>query len=431
MHIAVVGTGISGCVTAWALTQRGHRVTLVSRGPDPRIRSDDEHHSATWNGSGARFITALEARPYTDRPDAFTHTVWRGGWLAGPHSEYRPREQTWLKQRLTASTRLARRYYYPAGANALHYWQQWIERCPDLFEHTDLHSAGVIRLYNSHSALLNAQQEHQNAGAICQRLPQRELHQRLPRLESAYQQSHLIGGLAVEGISLNVQALIRNILDSLTRRDVTIHWQTPIERIKQNRSGEVTDLETSRGFLNADHYVLCTGAYAPPGLLENCPANGAIGGVAGRWLYGPRPEGWDVPLKIHTTDPLFDENREPAMDLSLIPLHDPHTGRPMWAVGGGYLYLGEPPYANRYQTALDAIDTLNRKCLQQFLDLPHLESLNTHTCVRSFSVHDIPVSVTLPCVHGGKLLIKTGHNTGTTALAPVIAQEAVQALDNN
>ena len=45
MKVAIVGGGIAGLATAWALVKRGHDVTLIEQGPipNPLAASGDEH----------------------------------------------------------------------------------------------------------------------------------------------------------------------------------------------------------------------------------------------------------------------------------------------------------------------------------------------------------------------------------------------------
>ena len=54
MHIVVVGAGISGLSSAWALAKRGHDVTLIEQGPLPNpLAASGDHHRIIRRAYGA------------------------------------------------------------------------------------------------------------------------------------------------------------------------------------------------------------------------------------------------------------------------------------------------------------------------------------------------------------------------------------------
>lgn len=81
----IVGAGINGLCTAWALVRRGWEVEVIERGtaPDPRSASDDRHrliraHYAGFPGYAARMPAAFAAWKLLWRDLGRSHYVERG-----------------------------------------------------------------------------------------------------------------------------------------------------------------------------------------------------------------------------------------------------------------------------------------------------------------------------------------------------------------
>jgi sarcosine oxidase len=84
MNIIIVGGGIAGLSSAWALTKRGHQVTLLEQGPIPNpLGASGDHHRIIRRAYGA---TMGYGAAITE-----AYAAWDGLWADLGESHYDPR----------------------------------------------------------------------------------------------------------------------------------------------------------------------------------------------------------------------------------------------------------------------------------------------------------------------------------------------------
>lgn len=440
--VIVVGSGISGLMDAFALHQAGFEVTVISKGVDPRSGCGKDYFSSTHNGELGRFISRFEGEHYLgstpmypDMKKAFATHVTEGGWLGKFKHELNSFDKKWLKLRAAENSKIKKmneteKMYVDANGKAMALWQEIIKNFPELFKQADLLNTGIMRLYDTPKLLEWAVKRHKKEGVLEKALNAEEVAKKYPYFAEAAKLKYIAGAVEAPGFSFNIHKFCSNLINYLENGGVKFQWNTSVYRIKFIKNKIVDGLVTSNGIVRAKNYSLNTGAYAEESLYKHTPAEGKLAGVAGRWMFMPAPKNFKKPVKIHGDSRKENGKNYPIVDINLTHFTK-ENGEHWIAVGGGYAYLGKPPFKTNSK-AFDLIDTENERTISRILGPTYKEAKanglikkSTATCVRSFTYDDLPIQGTMPTSQNGLLKINAGTNTGTTNISPYTAAESV------
>jgi glycine/D-amino acid oxidase-like deaminating enzyme len=444
-RIILVGSGISGLMDAFALNQVGFTVEVYSKGPDPRDRSQKDYSSSTHNGELGRFISRFEGEHYLgsspmypDMEKAFRTHVENGGWLGKHANELNTFDKAWLLKRAEANTKEKEmleieKFYVSANGKAMILWNELIKNFPEIFKNTDLLNTGITRLYDREILLNWAVRRHQKEKALERALNQKEVIKEYPYFAEAAELGYIAGAVEAPGFSFNIHKFTSNLISYLENSGATFFWSKCIYRIKFTKNKLVEGLVTDAGMIKADGYSLNPGAYAEEGFFKGTSATGKVAGVAGRWMFIPAPKNFKRPVKIHGDSRIENGKQFPIVDINLTHFKD-KTGKEWLAVGGGYAYLGKPPY-DKTNSALEAIDAENERTISRILGPTYRQAKidgfikkSDATCVRSFTYDDMPIMDNMAATNKGILRINVGTNTGTTTISPFTAMETVKTF---
>lgn len=471
--VIIVGSGITGLITAYTAAQAGYQVTVLSKSPDPRRSpAATSFEAATWDGFVNRFITLAEGHPYLTLPPEATVThgdvaadfqqdLTEGGFLALPRSQWSPETRKFLAQRQSIDPYSRRTLwllneYLDENRASLVLWYdlltQVLRHHPQIYPHLSLHSQGIDRLYDCPAAFRQARQMQEHQGILKAVYPAQTLASN-PAL-SLYQRPGLEGGVLTQyGVSFDVHGLGQQwLLPELERLGVQLRLGQDhrVVSLDRNDQGQIQGLTTAEGHTySAHHYLLHPGAYGDPQLLAQTPAQGQLAAVQGLWLrvqQGEERWPWghlSRPCKIHGAKApiVYQGQTYPGQVTDLNAMVQRRSQGWDLVIGSGYIFRGLYPFPEG--AAVQRAEALALEALVQVVNRVYgltlvAERLRQGTdpqgdlpslgCMRSWSPDDRELRTLVPTAAGGVLLIQGGGNTGSTTKAPFLSQVAVAFL---
>jgi hypothetical protein len=152
-----------------------------------------------------------------------------------------------------------------------------------------------------------------------------------------------------------------------------------------------------------------------------------IKAVAGRWVIAPKLFNLNLPTKI-----LF-KHRYGNFTLDNNLTTFTHDGVEMLAMSGGCIFTGQQ--LSLEQEDFKLVDDENIRIFMQLFGHLYGDDVNLQIpeklCARSYTCNDVPFFDVKSSLSSGLCISTAGTNTGTTMLAPLIAEDVYQRFISN
>lgn len=252
-HIAVIGAGITGVTTAYALVERGYRVTVLDRhryaGMETSFANGGQlsaSNAEVWNKlstimQGLRWMLRTDA-PLLMNPRPSWHKYSWMAEFAGHIVNYRRNTLETVRLAIAARERL----FAIAEREHIDF---------------DLEKRGILHIYRDRASF-------EKAAVVNALLKEGGLDRfavtpdDIARIEPTLSGSYYGGFFTPSDSTGDIHKFTRGLAAACMRRGVVFHYDATIEAVTPDSSGHVLRWRTSRGemqALHADAVVVCAG----------------------------------------------------------------------------------------------------------------------------------------------------------------------------
>lgn len=439
----LVGAGIVNLMTAQLLAEHGYQVRVVDQGPEPRScqAADWTALGATSGGHNARMFTRTEADNYNEQDSElyagmqsiFRKTVRDGGWSVKDSKAFSAAEDAWVDafERVPGwQAAEFKRNIHEVNCESGTLWNELMRSDPHLFEGVGLHK-DIVRLYEEDSALEASVTLNQKLGSLLQAPSSEEFLQAFPGFRSAAETDHLAGGITVDGFTVNIHLFVAKLIEHISALGGEFVWDCAVQSIQRNAEGDVAVLKSSKGDLEADHFVVSPGTEGAA-LLHGTASENLVHGVLGVWLQIP-----NLDPQMHNSMKIHRRGHK-VEDVNVTVAKDEQTGEDILILGGAYGYVGldrPDPDSEELAALYDELEQVARIYFPQGHAAAKQRGAEAmypgghrRFCVRPFTPTGLGLFETLPTARGGQLIITGGNNTGGFAQAPAVARAVLRSF---
>ena len=429
-EVILVGAGIVNMMTCYYLMREGYRVIVVDRFGDPRLGGSFEGFGCTSGGEDARIFTLRES--FEDYEKVIEEGrlkcgIEEGGWLGCEGGDFSEEDWVWLLNFGGGVSGGMGFWEGMMGMNRLsgELWSNFFRENGELREGADFRE-GILKLYCSEGSFEGGVEKEEKTGGLIRVLEGSELLKEYGWLEGKVGSGGVIGGIEVEGFSVRVHGLMKDLIGILELGGVDFIWGEEVTGIRYNGGGEVEGIEVCGEVLRGGNYVFSLGAYGGK-LLGELGLGGHIGGVFGVWLSLVNEGGLvEVSTKLELGGDF-------GMDFINIVASSVGDGEGVLRIGGGFGYIGShfqnivvAKKEELFEKLERVVEYFFREEYEKTRRLGVLESGKKY-CIRPWAVSGGLFEV-LRGEGGGIVVVTGGNNTGGFSQAPVIGEAVVSAL---